>query len=136
MKSVFENKDTEPTFDDLKTALGDTFTLWQTVAAFSFSIFPDATKGWHFGGEKFGWSYRIKDSKRVLVYLLPRNGFFKVALVFGQKAFDTILASDVSEAIKAELIAAKPYAEGRGIRIEVREKTVIGDIEKLICLKK
>jgi hypothetical protein len=62
--------------------------------------------------------------------LLPRDGFFKVALVFGQKATELILASTVSEDLKNELKAAKVYAEGRGIRVEVKNKSIIDDIKK------
>jgi hypothetical protein len=34
-----------------------------------------------------------------------------------------------------ELSAAKVYAEGRGIRIEVKDETVINDIKELINVK-
>ena len=70
-----------------------------------------------------------------MIYLLPREVFFKVALVFGQKATELILASTVSEDLKNELKAAKVYAEGRGIRVEVKNKSIIDDIKKLIAIK-
>lgn len=77
----------------------------------------------------------MNDSKRVLVYLLPRNKFFKVAMVFSQKATDLILESDISENIKAELKAAKVYTEGRGIRIDIKDDSLLNDIKKLIQIK-
>jgi hypothetical protein len=73
--------------------------------------------------------------KRVIIYLLPRNKFFKVAFVFGQKASEKILESNISDNTKAELFAAKVHAEGRGIRIEVRDRSNLKDIEKLIKIK-
>ncbi len=90
---------------------------------------------WKFSGEKFGWSYRINDAKRVIVYLLPRQHFFKIAFVFGNKATEKILESDVSEVIKNELRLAKVHAEGRGIRIDIRDDSDIDDIKKLILIK-
>lgn len=72
-------------------------------------------------GEKYGWNFRIKDKKRAIIYFLPRDNYFKVAFVFGQKATDTIMESDVSPGIRNDLEKATKYAEGRGIRIDVKD---------------
>ena len=58
-----------------------------------------------------------------------------MALVFGQKATDKLLESNIAETIRTEIKAAKVYAEGRGIRIEVRDKSILADIKKLIEIK-
>jgi hypothetical protein len=71
----------------------------------------------------------------VIVYLLPRAGFFKTALVFGQKATDAVLASKADPSIKKMLSEAKVYAEGRGIRLEVKDKSLLEDIKNLITIK-
>ena len=86
MRSIFISKHEIPTSDSLKIALGNTFELWKNFEAFTFKNFPKAKAEWNFSGEKFGWSFRIKDSKRVIIYLLPRDNFFKAAFVFGPKA--------------------------------------------------
>lgn len=135
MKSIFTEKQTEPTETDLENVLGDTFSMWKELAAYTREMYPNALEKWHFSGEKYGWGFRISDSKRVLVYLLPRDRFFKVAFVFGQKATDVILKSTISETIKTELMEAKAYAEGRGIRIEVRDTKQIDDLKTLIHVK-
>ena len=61
--------------------------------------------------------------------------FFKTAFVFGQKATDQILQSNISEAIKSELQAAKVYAEGRVIRIDINGESIVEDIHELINFK-
>lgn len=135
MKSVFTDKTTQPISEDLKSALGNHLENWLELEQFTHKNAPHATGEWHFSGEKFGWSYRIKDRKRVLVYLLPRVQFFKVALVFGDKALAKINESAISESIKTDLNAAKKYAEGRGIRIDVLDKSTINDLKLLIKIK-
>jgi len=135
MKSIFTDKLIVPTDDDLKTALGATYKLWQLIAAYAHEQCPKATDDWKFPGEKHGWSFRVNDKKRVLVYLLPRDGFFKVAMVFGQKAFEAVMNSNISADIKQELAAAKAYAEGRGSRIDVRNEKILKDIRALIDIK-
>lgn len=66
---------------------------------------------------------------------MPRNNYFKVAFVFGMKATEEILNNSIDEAIKNELKLAKVYAEGRGIRIDIKNKAVLKDIYELIEIK-
>jgi hypothetical protein len=135
MKSIFTDKNFKPTEEQLNDGIGVTSSLWQELEAFTKSSYPNASSVWHFSGEKYGWSYRMSDAKRVIIYLLPRESFFKVAFVFGQKAFDKIMESTISASIKEELQAAKVYAEGRGIRIDVKDVSLISDIKDLILIK-
>ena len=69
------------------------------------------------------------------MYLLPRDGYFKVAFVFGEKAVEKIRDSHIKAEIIKELQAARIYAEGRGIRISIRDSTLINDIKELIDIK-
>ncbi len=135
MQSIFTDKAKQPTDKDLEKALGSTYPLWQSLTAFTHDAYPGARENWNFPGAKYGWSFRISGKKRVLLYLLPRDGYFKAALVFGPKAYEAILNSDIADSIKEELRNTKVYAEGRGIRIVVRNKKVLKDIEKLITIK-
>jgi hypothetical protein len=134
-KSVFTDKTSEPSERDLLKALGTTAPLWKEIKAYVFSQYPQAVEKWSYPGTKYGWSFRLMDKKRAIVYLLPRDNFFKVAFVFGVKATNTILNSDTSEKIKEELRSAKAYAEGRGIRLDVPNKKVMKDITFLIDIK-
>ena len=135
MKSVFTDKNKKPTALQLKKALAKSFILWQTLADFTRTSYPGATEKWNYSGEKYGWNFLIRDKKRVLIYLLPCDGFFKAAFAFGQRATNEILESDVSDDIKSEIKSAKVYAEGRVIRIEVRNKAILNDIKRLVTIK-
>lgn len=129
------DKGKKPAEAELKKALGKTFPYWKTLEEFTLKTESEAKGGWHFSGAKYGWSFRITDKKRVIIYLLPRDGFFKAAFVFGSKAYEEVISSVVSEEIKNELKAAKSYAEGREIRLEVRSKAVVNDLKTLIKIK-
>jgi len=67
--------------------------------------------------------------------MLPRENFFLVAFVFGEKATTDALGSSLSPEIKSIIETAKVYAEGRGFRIEVITEDIVGDIKKLIDIK-
>lgn len=133
--SIFTDKEIQPSDALLQQGLGSGFIYWKKVEELVMEKYPEGKGSWNFSGKKFGWSYQIKDKKRALIYLLPRRGYFKVALVFGEKAFQEILNSTVSQQIKAELSTAPKYAEGRGIRIDVRDEQLLGDIGQLIPIK-
>lgn len=135
MTSIFTDKTKEPNEAELKNALGDAFILWEQLVAFTKSSYPKAIEEWKYSGVKYGWSFRVCDQKRVIIYLLPREQFFKIAFIFGQKATDKVLESNVSQAIKDELQAAKVYAEGRGIRIDVKDDSNMKDFLTLISIK-
>lgn len=133
--SVFTDKNKTPGDEDVKAALGKTWPLWQNIREYVHAQYPKATEEWKYPGDKYGWSFRLNDKKRVIVYLLPRDKYFKVALVFGEKASEAVMASHISEEIKNELMVAKPYAEGRGIRIDVKSEAILKDIKTLVDIK-
>ena len=101
MKSIFTDKNKLPNDNDLKKSLGDTYQLWQLIKDYVISKYPKGFEEW--SCSNYGWSLRIKDEKRAIVYLLPRDRFFKVAFVFGQKATDMIMKSQIANSIKTEL---------------------------------
>jgi hypothetical protein len=133
--SIFTDKTVIPTKQKLKDALGSKADLLKKIEDFVFDAYPDGLADWNFPGKKYGWSYRIKDKKRAIIYFLPREGYFKVAFVFGQRAFDQIIDSDISSIIKDDLAGAKKFAEGRGISIDVRDSDILQDIFTLVGIK-
>ena len=135
MKSIFTDKTIKPSQAELIKGLGDTYELWISLAEWAKKTSPNSSEEWHFAREKFGWSFRIKDKKRVLIYLLPRDRYFKIGFVFGQKATDKIFATEIHQSIIDELKIAKVYAEGRGIRIDVKDDLLIEDLKQLIVIK-
>ena len=133
--SIFMDKSQIPTDDDLRGALGDKYELWMAIRDRVFEKYPEGCEEWNFPGKKYGWSFRIKDKKRAIIYLLPRDQAFQAAFVFGGRAFDVIKESDVSAQIKSDLENAKVYAEGRGVRIPVPDRSTLEDIYRLIDIK-
>ncbi len=133
--SVFTDKSHIPETDELEEKLGATYPLWQQLHEHVTGKVPKSISEWNYPGKKYGWSYRIKDKKRAIIYFLPRGGYFKVAFVFGQKAYDDIMQSEISGDIKLQLQQAHKYVEGRGITIPVKSSSVFKDIKQLVEIK-
>jgi hypothetical protein len=134
MQNIFTDKQLIPTDEALKAVLGASYTWWQELKNHVLSLYPEAVEEWSYT-KSGGWSFRMKDKKRAIIYLIPKDGYFNAALVFGRKATDEVMASPVAAEIKSELESAKVYAEGRGIRIEVKDEKMTEDIRKLIDIK-
>lgn len=135
MISIFTDKKVQPANAHLRIALAETYEYWKEIITLTDKLFPENIKEWFVSGAKYGWAFRIKDKKRALIYLLPRDSFFKVSFVFGQKASDEIFQSKVSEIIKTGLKSAKVYKEGRSITLEIKDGQLMTDIQKLIEIK-
>jgi hypothetical protein len=135
MESVFMDKSAIPTDNDLNEKLGPAFALWQSLKKYINDHVPHPAEEWNFPGKNYGWSFRMKSKKRNIIYFLPRQGFFMVAFVFGPKAFEKVMESQVNEDIKNELRNATVYAEGRGVRITVDNESVYNDIYTLLDIK-
>jgi len=133
--SIFTNKTEMPDDFMLSVALGNLNETWMKIREYVFHVYPKATEEWNFPGQKYGWNFRIKDKKRAIIYLLPRDKYFLVAFVFGQKATNEALASGINSEIKSIIESARVYAEGRGFRIEVRNDVILQDIRTLIDIK-
>ena len=133
--SIFPDKTKRPTCHDLIEKLGPTHHFWLQIQDFVYYKYPNGLAEWNYPGKKYGWSYRIKDKRRAIIYFSPRENYFKIAFVLGQKAYDNIMNSEISMSIKDELKQAKKYAEGRGIRIDVLDNSNIAEIKKLVEIK-
>ena len=133
--SIFDDKSMIPGNDDLSRVLGDKYELWTDIKEFVCKKFPDVSEEWNYSGKNYGWGFRLKDKKRVIVYMIPCSGFFKAGLVYGENATREALNSTISKEIKTIIENAKVYGEGRGFRIDVANNDILVNIKKLITIK-
>lgn len=90
---------------------------------------------WKYYNKKSGWTLKLFNKKRNVLYVVPCNKYFRIAFIFGDRASDKIFNSDLPEVIKKDLSETKKYAEGRTIQIEVRNETDLNNILQLIQIK-
>lgn len=133
--SILDDKAVVPDDKQLEAAIGKSFKLWSEIREHIFERYDKVVEEWTHSGKNYGWSWRAKQDKRALVYLIPQKGFFLAAFCFGDKAVGMIEASDVPDAIKEGLRAAKKYVEGRGIRFEVLKAGDVKTIRTLLEIK-
>ena len=133
--SLFDDKSKQPTKQMLAKAIGKQYQLWTDIAEHVVEKYPKAIEEWKYPGVKYGWSFRLKDKKRNIIYMMPSDGYIMVAFVFGDKGVDDVQESSLPQSIKDELRNAKKYVEGRGIRLQVRIKADVANIKTLADIK-
>ena len=132
--SVFDDKSKQPQAADLAAALGKTLVHWnklKDILASRFSV----TEEWGYTSKSTGWGMRLKTEKRVVVYMTPREGYFLASFALGEKAVAAARESGLPDSVLEIIDSAKKYAEGRGVRIEVRNSKDVRNVEKLAVAK-
>ena len=119
----------------LGRTLGATQPLWDELVAHLEATYAPVTSEWKPARTSPLGILRLIRKKRTILYLLPRDGFFLTAFVFGEKATSVVRTSDLPAAVITELNAARVYAEGRGIRLETRTPSDVATMKKLAEIK-
>ena len=133
--SFFEDIESPPTAAALGKALGATHSTWLEFVRHLEAEYPPLTGEWHFSGAKWGWSMRLRQNKRVIVYLTPADGFFHAGFSLGERAVAAAAERRLPKAIVEAIDAAPRYAEGRGLRLEVRRATLLPALKTLAACK-
>ena len=88
-----------------------------------------------FTSRKTGWGLRLKQEKRTILYMTPCKGYFMASFALGEKAVKAAHESDLPVSVLRVIESAKKYAEGRGVRFEVRSAEDVRNVEKLAIIK-
>lgn len=132
--SAFTDKNHTPAVDELRATLGRAFKSWETLLELVANrIGP--TVSWGFTSASTGWGLRVRQKERVILYMAPQAGQFLVSFALGEKAAAAAQASRLPESIKAAIAAAPRYAEGRGVRFEVRNSRPLVALATLAVIK-
>ena len=133
--SAFDDKSNQPTPDELAQVLGKSHSLWNELQKEVCSLFSPALVEWGYASKSTGWGMRIKTEKRVIIYMTPCRGYFLASFALGEKAVRAARDAKLPAKILSAIDAAPKYAEGRGVRIEVRTKSDVKAIAKLAAIK-
>lgn len=116
--SAFDDRSHPPTPERLATTLGKARAAWDALR--TDPGLSGLAEEWGFTSSAAGWGLRLREGKRVIVYMTPRAGRFLVSFALGEKAVAAARAAGLPAALLAAVDAAPRYAEGRGFRVEVR----------------
>lgn len=131
---LFQDQAKKPALKLFREALGPTYVLWLDIRQYVFQNRPGAEELLYFYS-KVGWHIRLRYHKRVIIYCIPKDEYFYVLVVLGDKAIAEAMESSISEEMKVILLDAAPHTEGRSCYIEVKNECPLKDIKKLLAIK-
>lgn len=133
--SAFDDKASPPADKPLLETLGRAGPLWTRLRDHLQSTHGPLVEEWGFAGKAYGWSLRLKQRKRAIVYMTPCRGSFLASFALGEKACAAAKAARLPSWLLAIIDEAPRYPEGRGIRIPVRRASDVAGVEKLAAIK-
>jgi len=133
--SCFGDRSRPPAEPELRRALGPSAALWRGLIEHAAAAYPPIEEHWNHAGAKFGWSLRLKQRDRVLLYLIPQTGRFLAGIVLGDRALAAARETGLPATVLAALAAAPRYAEGTGLRLPVASPTDLDAIQRLLAFK-
>ena len=135
MPSIFIDKSVKPNNKMLVTALGPSYNYWESLKNVLEREYGALTEEWNYYGSKSGWSLKLLLKKRNMFFFVPCNKYFRLAFIFGDKAIKAAESSDLPLNMIQELKNARRYAEGRGLKVEVKKQTDMKHIVTLVGIK-
>ena len=132
---IFIDKSSHPSEDQMKEALGPTYHYLGDIINFLTEKLGKVQPDWKFYSPKYGWTMKILHKKRNLCFISPRENYFRLSFVFGDKAVAEIEKSTIPKEVIERLVNARKYMEGRGILFEIHDNSEIGTLKKLFEFK-
>lgn len=133
--SVFDDKTKPPNDADLASALKDSFLFWNELIKLISLRFKPLSIEWGYASKTTGWGMRLKNKDRTVLYMTPQDGRFLASFALGEKAVKAAHEDDLPLSVLKVIDSAKKYAEGRGVRLEVRNRRDVRNVEKLAAIK-
>ena len=81
------------------------------------------------------WVLKVSQGERTLLYATPRADAFEATVVLGERAAQAALGGRVSKKLHASIRTAKPYVEGRPVRVMIRDRADLAGVEELVAVK-
>jgi hypothetical protein len=134
-KGIFTDHSRHPTDQEIRSALGSVYPLWERLIRFMESDVQVEGKFSFWGQRKSGWNLRYRRKGKALVAFYPQKGRILAQVVLGkaqaEKACDLKLGEKVSQLLRD----APQLRDGKWISIPVHSGEDADDVEQLLRLK-
>jgi hypothetical protein len=133
--SAFTDRSHPPGNEDLQSALGKAHVAWTHLIELATRRVAPLSEVWGFTSAGTGWGLRLKRGERVICYMTPGQGKFLVSFALGEKAVAAATTAGLAGFVLEAIAAAPRYAEGRGVRFEVRHRREAAPLAALAQIK-
>jgi hypothetical protein len=110
----FVDPDAQPTEPALRAALGSAYDCYTGL----LDLASGHDRTWTFSRGS-GWTLKIHDRKKALLYLIPLTGAFRASMAIRQAEREAALIDDDLAPIRGKLVDSRKYAEGYALQFDV-----------------
>jgi hypothetical protein len=133
--SAFLDRGAPPSERSLEAVLGKGNGLWVQLRADLSSELTPLQEKWSFSGKSHGWILQLRHKKRTVLYMVPCPGYFVASFALGESACLATEGSGLPPQVLEIIQNAPKYVEGRGVRLEVRGRKDLANVEQLASIK-
>ena len=133
--SIFDNKELIPDDNDLKEVLKENINIWNEFIDYLEDEYGLLKKEWKFYSKKSGWSCRISNKKRNLVFLIPNDKYFIATINMSVKVSEILLDMDFPSEIKSIIKETKSYMEGKSVLIDVKNEKDLEIVKTMLDIR-
>jgi len=130
----FPDKSKKPDEENLKTTLSKVFSAYTKLLKQTSSFKSE----WAFY-KSSGWILKVYDSKKALLYVVPKYNEFMVSMTIRENERDVFLKDHNLSFAHEDLKNSKKYPEGYAIRFSIKTKKEFDNIslylDKLISMR-
>jgi hypothetical protein len=133
--SAFLDRGSPPSEQALEAVLGKGKDLWAELRDHLAAEFAPLGEKWSFSGKSHGWILQLRRKQKTVLYLVPCPGYFVASFALSEKACSAADGSGLPTRVLEIIQHAPSYAEGRGVRLEVRTKKDLANVQALALIK-
>lgn len=135
LTNAFINHPRAPTSTELSAALQSAQPVWDEFLSGLMHDGVATTREWKCHSPKWGWSLRVLQRQRTIVWLSPGRGGFNVTFILGNKAVAAARAARLPQVVRQALATALRYPEGTGLRLVVKSPRSLPALRRLAAIK-
>lgn len=109
--AAFPDAQHRPDDRELPGALGDSFAPFGELIGRLHARHPEVTSAWQYSA-RAGWYQVLLLKKRRLLYLVPKRGDFRLMMILGRKAVETLKTGPFGAHVTRLLKTTRHYPEG------------------------
>ena len=132
--SAFNDKQTLPSLDELRTTLGGSQPWWEQIQAFMFEMYqlPGEMK---YGGKNYGWFADYRKGSRPLLALYPRQEGITVQIVLGKAEAALAKTLELGAHLASTLRETVPFHDGLWMFVPLESQEDVQDVLALVQVK-
>jgi hypothetical protein len=136
ISNAFVGRNTQPSEAEVVTALAAAAPLWSELIDEVTAEAGNVTQEWKgVVVNKYGWSLRLKQKGRNIIFMSPCHNCFRVAFTLSDQAVSAAKEAHLPKAVRQALAAAPRYPEGTGLRLTVNRPGDLPAIRKITRIK-